>query len=1502
MRSGAGEVRSRRSSPASAPGELDSVMSNSRSHRPSSGGNFSGSGGSRFPAGPSTVHTPVVTASITIAPASIGPASVGPASIGPASIGPASVAPASAARSNEDPPSAISLPRATGDPAIAAASLAPPGTAAAPRLRVEVLSGPAVGPPHHLGPGSHVVGRAAGADVRLEDPTVEAHHLVVDVDGAGRARVVQITGRCPALVGDRPLDGHAVLHPGQELAIGTTRLRVVSEDPDESTAAVRSDSAVDAAPIPSGSVTVVRSPRAVPAPAVPAIVVPTVDEPSAPAGLHPGMLIGSLAGLVAGVVLAVLTRSPLVLVMGLVAASVSWSTWAVGRVRHVLARRRVHQERIAAGEQARASVKKAAAAIRRHHERCHPPIAQRLSAGPGTGLWERRPHHGDAFTVSLGRGDLERPLPVDVSTLPPGLAALVDAASILGDVDVPVRLDVRDRHVVALSGPGAHGVARSIIVQLATATGPADWVLRAALEHPGEHTWLRRLPHAAVAAGLDAIVPADDPASVSAMVGSLDDGDERRVVLVCDAPSLLTSRIGPVRRLLDRDRPITVLLVDETGGALPAVSGSVLRLSGLGAGWWIEDLGDGGASGAWGEQRLRPAAVPMSVADRIGLRLASCADPELLAASTGGPPRSVDLARLGTAGVLPWTVDEILASWAAGGSDPPPIAVLGVGREPAPGANDRAELDSADVIDLDLVRDGPHGLVAGTTGSGKSELLRTLVVSLAARTDPRLLSFVLVDYKGGATFDACADLPHTVGVVTDLDEGLAERALMSLDAELRRRERILRDHGAADLHAVRSGPDPVSLPRLIVVIDEFAALAKELPGFLAALVDVAQRGRSLGIHLVLATQRPAGVIDDAIRANTNLRIALRLHDAADALDVVGDRSPTTFPRAVPGRAVVRLGPDELVVFQSAACTVQRPGGSVEGRPEGGSSTIDDDAGPDDAGAVDAGAGPVDAGADVADAGPDDAGPDDGGRADTDLAVLVANIREAARRSGFAGSHRPWLPPLDDPSISPPGEGAVGWTDDPAGQCRRPLRWDRTGHLALIGAIGSGTTTALVALAAHCPVVHVIDGRGDRMLGELGRWPNCSGVLGVDDHERIDRLLRRLIVTIDQRRAGRHESPGSPGKPDCPDSPDSAGVPDEVLFIDGYEAVRRSLDEPDRLDPDGVSSPAARLRRILAEGPPVGVLVAAVVEPESGGASLGRFHERWLFHVDDPAIAGLVGVASARIPPSVPGRLTIGSSGLAARIWPPGPTTAGAVLRCVEPVESLPARVTSASLGRRWSGRSRPFGRATPGGSTSDAVIVGQRFDDLGPALFDWATGDPVVIAGPRRSGRTTLLRHLAAAWEQRHPDGRIAAVGAEGLAAPLSGTSVGVGDLAEWAAPSADLGDRPRLVLVDDADRIDDVDGVLTRLVSLRSQRAVTVLIAGRADALRSFDHWSAAARRRRCGFVMAATSELDADVLGLAPPRRNPITPRPGLAWMIAHGDCALVQLLAPCVPDEEP
>ena len=200
-------------------------------------------------------------------------------------------------------------------------------------------------------------------------------------------------------------------------------------------------------------------------------------------------------------------------------------------------------------------------------------------------------------------------------------------------------------------------------------------------------------------------------------------------------------------------------------------------------------------------------------------------------------------------------------------------------------------------LSIDLERDGPHLLIAGTTGSGKSELLQTVIAGLAISAAPDRTTFLLIDYKGGAAFGPLAELPHTTGVITDLDFSLAARALISLRAELRRREHLLAEHQVADLAGLRDRR--AAPPSLVIVVDEFATLAAEQPDFLAGLLDIAQRGRSLGLHLILATQRPAGVISPAMKANIGLRICLRVTDDADSVDVVDSSRAARLPSGRP---------------------------------------------------------------------------------------------------------------------------------------------------------------------------------------------------------------------------------------------------------------------------------------------------------------------------------------------------------------------------------------------------------------------------------------------------------------------------------------------------------------------------------------------------------------------------------------------------------------------------
>jgi DNA segregation ATPase FtsK/SpoIIIE, S-DNA-T family len=1290
-------------------------------------------------------------------------------------------------------------------------------------VAVEIESGPAVSAPVELPPGRHVIGRARTAAVRIEDPDVELHHLVLDVTADATMTVLHLAGRRTVLIDHEPISAWAMVRHGTTIDVGSSRLRLHRPTP-----AARPAHTGDIPGDPCRRI-LVRSPRAVPVLDVSAIEPPVAFQPArAAVGSHAGMLVGAVAGVVGGLVMAWITGSPLAAVFGLVAALASITTFAVARIRIARDARRGRRRAALDLERFTDAVAATAARIRTHHVGTVATPARRFSQVADDVLWSRRTEHGDAFTMSIGRGDIDRAVPVDAgaSHVDHQLAAVLERHRVLHDVQVPVALDVNPRHVVAIEGAAAEAVARSMIAQLAVTTGPADWCLRVVTIDPDRWRWAGRLPHARAGGGHSSVIDADDGAAVTELVLGLDDGDSRRVVLVCDAPCLLATRTGPVRRLLDGQRDVTVVLVVTDGAALPAVCRSALHLGERGAGRWVADLHDAVAAASWDSVRVHAAGISSSTAEHVAGRLARYLDPEDPSTSAGRLPVAVRLTDLPG---VPAGAAEVATAWATAGRDPALAAVIGT------------SIDG--VIEIDLVRDGPHGLVAGTTGSGKSELLRTLVVALAAQVSPEHLSFVLVDYKGGATFDACAGLPHTVGVVTDLDHGLAERALLSLDAELHRRERLLRAHAAADLTAYRAIDDTAPLPRLVVVIDEFAALATEIPDFLSALVGIAQRGRSLGIHLVLATQRPAGVVDDAIRSNTNLRIALRLHDVADALDVVGDRSPAGFARGVPGRAMLRLGPDEVVEFQSASCTWSPTGVAVG----------------------------------------------------TDLGVLAAAISAAADMTGAEEPHRPWLPPLDEVTFDDLEPGAVGVIDDPAGQCRRPLAWDARGNLALVGSLGSGTTTTLLAFAGTVldgragVTLQVIDGRGDPALDVVVGVPACVGVVRLHEHERLGRLLRRLVDVIDERRAGS-AAPRTRGPVDA--------VPVDVVLIDGLASLRRSLDEP------GFSDEAAALDRILAEGPSVGVVTAAVMESDGASALsvLARFSERWIFHLDDASAGPMVGVPAARVPAALPGRMVVASSGLAAQVLvaaSPFTPARSCDLEPVQRIEVLPSVVRAESLedGERIDDDTDDN---HDDNHDDTGIAVGRNFHDLSVAHLDVSPGDRLVIAGPPGSGRSNLLGHLVRSWRACHRDHHLVVLtGSE--RSPLAGSPWrrDVDDLADLMSrttgDSASGAQHPRphhLVVVDDAERLPDHLGHLAELAAARDGDGVTMLIAGRADALRSgFDHWSAPARRHRLGFVMSATSELDADVLGVAPPRRCPITPRPGLAWMTAHGSHTLVQ-----------
>jgi S-DNA-T family DNA segregation ATPase FtsK/SpoIIIE len=1017
-------------------------------------------------------------------------------------------------------------------------------------------------------------------------------------------------------------------------------------------------------------------------------------------------------------------------------------------------------------------------------------------------------------------------------------------------VDVPICVPLLDVGVLGVAGPAATAtaVARALVLQAVTLHGPGQ--CRLVVIAPGrieEWAWVRWLPHALPIAGeACTVLVAADESQASARLGELSAADA--------VP----------------DSPITLMLVDATAvpGARP-LEDALGAATGRCASIWlaadparlpadcraivtVDADGSLALSGpAETVQGIRPDLPSREVAEGVARALAPLRDGDLAAASA--IPTAVswtDVVGLDLTD-LDATVAGLTRSWLTG-----PSTGVALGR----GA-------TGDVV-VDLAADGPHALVAGTTGSGKSELLQTLVAGLAAANRPEDLALLLVDFKGGAAFGSCRRLPHTVGVVTDLDTASTTRALTSLDAELRRRERTLADLGVADLAsyaaaAARSTTAPPRPPRLVIVVDEFATLAEELPDFVGGLVGIAQRGRSLGVHLVLATQRPEGVVSADIRANTRLRICLAVARDSDSRDVIDGPQAASIGRHTPGRAYLRAGPGELTAMQTArvsgaGTTARRQRVTLSpaahlGRPPARVST--------------------------------------GTAEHTDLDRLADAAIEAARRLGCTQPSPPWLPPL--PAMlaisalpgSPDGQSAWGLLDLPGEQRQPPLTLDLTagGTLLVVGTTRSGRTTTVrslaVAAAAALPPerLHLwaIDGGGG--LATLDDLPHCGGVVPAYDVDRLDRLLTRTAVEVARRRADGW-----------------AGQPLLLLAVDGWEAMLAQAGDHDggRL--------VESLLRLAADGPAAGLRLVVTSGRSGLTGRLGAVApERLVLRLPDRSDFSLIGLPSRDVPDDLPAGRAVRSEDLSlvqiavpdeatltrATAWPT-PTHHG--VRRVDPLPELVTLEDVAAAG-------------TVDGTRS--LRIGLRVDDHAPALHDLTDGGgTLLVAGPPRSGRSTALLLIAAQLagepvallcSRRSPltdltsrPGVVAlpADDQEHAAAMLAGMTRADG--------------RPPAVLVDDVDLLGDgplADHLITLARSARDGRSL-VALAGPTDALlAAFRGPIAEARRARAGLLLRPSGPHDGELFGIRLPRRDARHNPPGRGWLAVHGEAAAVQVAKP-------
>jgi len=1400
-------------------------------------------------------------------------------------------------------------------------------------VEVRVVGGSGAGQVHRLGIGEFTVGSDPGATINLPDRQLPGTAVRLEVDRAGgvtlrptqesvrlhglerpadsTAGPVVVPGmsgeeatttvvdpvQVPALVElDRvPVDDETAWASGGMLTVGTSLLALA--DVEERDASLSVD--------PEGvTLDFNRPPRLLPPERRTEFALPT--EPGRPQR-QSFPLVMMLLPLVAAIAIVLFTGRWYFLIFGLLSPLMYLGQYLTSKRqgKHTYrAQMQQYRERKARVERDARQALWAERAARRR-DLPDPAALLLLATGPRARLWERRSTDPDWLDLRVGTADL----PSEVEIDDPSKDAH-NRKTRWSAPDVPASVPLLSAGVLGVAGRGdrARQTGAWLTAQLVALHSPAALrvvVLSAAGDDAHWH-WVRWLPHTRGGAddGYVAAVGTDDEtiarrvselgALLETRKRALEDRrvgpralSEQSVVVVMDGARRLRLLPGVVSLLKEGPSVgIRFICLDEDERQLPDEAQAVVTSNGP----WLrlrrsaEDTVD----------CVRPDEVTVAWCERLARGLAPLRDVsgEGDDAAVPGASRLLDVL-----GIDPPEPAALAAGWKAGGRTT--RAVIGEGSE-GPFA-------------VDVSRDGPHGLVAGTTGAGKSELLQSIIASLSVGNRPDEMTYVLVDYKGGAAFKDCNRLPHTVGMVTDLDGHLTARALESLGAELRRREHQLAGAGAKDIEDYLSGrrPGDPPMPRLMLVIDEFAALVAELPDFVTGLVDIARRGRSLGVHLVLATQRPAGVVSNDIKSNTNLRIALRVTDDQDSSDVIDAPDAAHIVKSTPGRAYARLGHSSLVPFQTARVGGRPPGAVVAdvdvrtvpwgqvGRPV----------------VVPAADGEADA------------------TAPTDLAGLVAALREAAEIAGVETPPSPWLPPLDDVVTldeldvdGPRSDGglpplAFGLADVPSEQRREVAAYDvtRGGHLAVVGAPRTGRSTTLRAIAGSVGRkvaprdlhVYGVD-CGNNALLPLLSLPHTGAVVSRDQVDRMSRLTGRLQGEI----ARRQQLLAAQGFADVGEQR-AAAEPDDrlpylLVLLDRWEGFVASFDAVD----------SGRLveawQQILQEGAGVGVKVVMRVD-RSGlvGRVSTLVDDRIVLRLTDPADFSSIGMRAKDVPEHMPPGRGFRSHGLRETqvalldAQPEGTAQVAALQRI------------AAESAQRWGSTpvgSRPF-RVDPLPATIDlagalelgeqapaphSIPVGVGGDELTLRCFDALEHGPgIIVAGAQRTGRSTALLTMAevmsgAGWQLVVVAPRRSPLRGLQDAPGMAGVFDGEASRAEVEEALGAGEGRRSALLVDDLELLGQ-DGplvdVITDCVARWRDSGNVVVGAGTLEDLNGMYRGPVVALKKgRVGLLLDPRNYNDGDLLGVRLPRSVSAGGAPvGRAVMVAGGAWEMVQIASP-------
>jgi len=1130
--------------------------------------------------------------------------------------------------------------------------------------------------------------------------------------------------------------------------------------------------------------------------------------------------------------------------------------------------------------------------VRLHDQAPDPASVMRRVHLPSTELWQRRFSSYDFLSLHIGYGDYQWiPESEDHSSVEQEkeVKKLLDNSKLRG---APIIADISDAGVIGIVGnrEGALALARSLVMQSVAHCGPADLTLGVFFDRgkEDEWSWTSWLPHTRQSGSSTGgrWISCDRDQSTAMLKNlhqSIDGLLSPELLLLIDSEVLTEGRDAPARELLGHGRHVNNYNqrknIHRVSGIVIASSTEQLPASCT----VVIDVGEDAAATFTEPEKRRViediiiGGISLEDATITAHQLAQFDDPELIIPGAGLPGlvRLPELTGIGT----PPTAQKIINTW-----------------QKSTGYSTEIGVGDQGVYTLDLVKDGPHGLVGGTTGSGKSEFLRSLVAGLAAHNDPTRLNFILIDFKGGAAFKACERLPHTIGTISNLDEQLANRALISLEAEMERRQRLFASVGEGvdniiEYHATNP-PEP--MPRLLLVIDEFAMLAKDFPDVLTSLVSIGAVGRTLGVHMILATQRPAGVVNNDILANTNLRVALRVQSKEDSSNVIEVPDAASIERSQMGRAYIKLGQTDITPIQTALVTgfsgvverdpIEMRSTSVFGIPSAPRAL------------------PKPKKTDA-----------------NDLDNLIDAIVEANHEQHYAPPRKVWpealgdnLPlngfdkPLYGIDESAPADNdtpLVGMlegdtvfcalADIPEEQRQISQGWNiNRSNLLLLGAPGSGTSTTLISLALTLCLntspdqfdMLILD-MGAGTLAPLQNLPHVNSYVGPGEgaKEKQTRFLRHLMNELERRRSN------------------PVGNRKLIILVDGFGTLRDEF-----TDYSGTDYLSA-FYRIYADGPALGMHFVITSSRVKGIPSAidDISLQRWLFHLADPYDYSGYKIKGTDIPAAVPGRCVDSATIRQMQIAIPAVGTDLAVERVVQywgsnnkpdVIGHLPSQISLSQLGAQPSINHDCW-----------TIPVGVAEHDLKPIFLELYEGEHALIGGSPRSGKSTLLQAIADSMKDLRERNFHGDNGLEipqiwvvcGRRSPLmhrqfDRMATNAEDISALVT-DARMSNTPVLVLIDDAERIEDSDNAITNLLE-SDLPLVRVIASGKPGELRTmYSHWTKILRKSRTGMLLQPNTDYDGDLFSTNLPRRSPVALTQGRGYVILGGTPILAQMVSP-------